>query len=119
MNLYESMHQHPELKPVFDLLELVEPVDEFSQAVTLVRDCFSTNNTLRTLCRRALRRMVSERTNLMTAYEAAVVQAAKDAGHSPANFGEALAALPGDVATQLRDTYRAQVDAVMGRPLKR
>lgn len=113
-NLYDSMAAHPDIAPVLDLLKIVDPVDEFSSALCLVRDCFSPNNTLRTLSRRALQRMLNERLALLRGYETAVTQAA-----GIADFGKALAALPREKADELKKAYAAQVAELMGRPLKK
>lgn len=113
-DLYKSLQEHPDLAPVFDLLKIVDPVDEFSSALCLVRDCFSPSGTLRTLTRRSLRRLLSERLALLRAHETAVTQAA-----GISDFGKALAALPPEKAEELRAAYRAQVDKLMNRPLKK
>jgi len=116
-SLYDSMAAHPDIQPVLELLKLVDPVDEFSRALVLVRDCFATNNTLRALSRKALRRLLSERTALLAAYETAVMKAAQDRGHRPKSFMAALTALPRDVAEELRRNFTEQAEALMGRPL--
>jgi hypothetical protein len=115
MNLYESMSKHPDIGPIMELLELVEPCDEFSKALCLVRDCFNPNNTLRALSRRKLRSMMGERTGLMAAYETAVYTAARAHGIEPGSWLEAIDALPAVEFSELRDAYNKQVDALMGR----
>jgi hypothetical protein len=115
--LYRSMAEHPDTGPVMALLELIEPVDEFSRGVVLVRDCFSPNNTLRALSRRKLRTMLAERTGLMAAYETAVMEAAQTYGIAPKSWLEAVKTLPPEVFEELRAAYQAQVDALMKRPL--
>lgn len=115
VNLYESMSKHPDTGPVMKLLELVEQCDEFSKGVSLVRDCFSPNNTLRALSRRKLRSILGERTGLMETYQTAVYEAARKHGVKPASWLEAVDALPAVEFGELRDAYNAQVDALMGR----
>ncbi len=117
MNLYESMAKHPDTGPVLALLELVDPCDEFSKGVVLVRDCFSPSNTLRALSRRKLRAMLSVRTGLMEAYQTAVMAAARAQGAKPLTFLDAMSALPPKKFEELRAAYNAQVDALMGRSL--
>lgn len=118
-NLYESMAKHPDIAPVMEMLETVEPVDEFSKAICLIRDCFSPNNTLRALSRRQLRGLMRTRIALMTGFETAVVQAAREAGAKPKGFEDAMKALPPEVFERMHASYRAQVDELMGRPLER
>ena len=117
MNLYDSMAKHPDTGPVMRLLELVDPVDEFSKALVLVRDCFSPNATLRELSRRALRHKLAERVGLMAVYETAVMEAARAWGAQPSNFLDAVKELPPEKFEALRAAYQAQVNALMGRPL--
>ena len=117
--LYRSMEEHPDTGPIMALLELVEPVDEFGRGVALVRDCFSSNNSLRALSRRKLRGMLGQRTGLMAAYETAVMEAAQATGAKPHGFLEAMKALPPEMFEELRAAYQVQVDALMGRPLER
>ncbi len=116
-NLYKSMRVHPDIAPIMDLLDLVEPCDEFSRALCLVRDCFEENNTLRHLSRRSLRALLKERTSLMTVYEMVVMKAATTTGAKPTTFLEAASALPADEFDKMREVYRRQVAEVMGRPL--
>ena len=115
--LYDSMRQHPDTGPVMALLDLVDPVDEFSRALVLIRDCFSPSDTLRTLSRKKLKGLLGERMQLVVAYETAVFQAARDVGGSPQTFMEAVNALlptPGKFA-ELHAAYAAQVRELMGR----
>ena len=114
-HLYESMRQHPDTGPVMALLELVDPVDEFSRALCLVRDCFSSSDTLRTLSRKKLKGLLGERMQLVVAYETAVFQAARDLGANPQAFVEAIKVLPAGQFTELHMAYVAQVRELMGR----
>ena len=100
-----------------ELLELVDPVDEFSRALCLVRDCFSSSDTLRTLSRKKLKGLLGERMRLVQAYEVAVLQAARDWGAEPKTFLEAIKELPPGEFTRLHMAYVAQVRELMGRPL--
>lgn len=113
--LYESMRQHPDTGPVMELLELVEPVDEFSKALCLVRDCFSSNQTLRTLSRSKLTALLGERLKLVEAYCTAVLEAAREQGWEPKTFLEGVKALPPGKFAELHEAYAAQVDKLMGR----
>lgn len=116
-DLYESMAKHPHIAPVFDLLKLVDPCDEFSRALCLVRDCFSPNTTLRALSRDQLAGVLAERTNLLLAYETAVYEAARAIGAKPKTFLDAVDALPDSIACMLREAFEQQVAKLMGRPL--
>ena len=116
MNLYESMAAHPDIAPVFDLLRLVDPVDEFSRALCLVRDCFDPEETLRTLSRDLLRDLLKQRTALLRAYETAVMDAAQVYGAKPKTFLEAATVLGFEFDT-LRKAFENQVAELMGRPL--
>ena len=114
-HLYDSMRQHPDTGPVMALLDLVDPVDEFSRALVLIRDCFSPSDTLRELSRAKLKGLLGERMKLEVAYETAVFQAARDLGANPQAFMEAIAALPAGKFTELHRAYAAQVRELMGR----
>lgn len=114
-DLYESMQKHPDTGPVMALMALVEPVDEFSRALCLVRDCFSPNQSRRTLSRTKLRALLGERLKLVIAYETAVFQAARDAGAKPQTYAEAIKALSAEEFTDLHMAYVAQVDKLMSR----
>jgi hypothetical protein len=114
-NLYECMRRHPNTGPVMELLELVEPVDEFSKALCLVRDCFSANQTLRTLSRRQLTALLDERLKLVAAYHTAVLEAAREQGAEPKTFLEGVKALPPGKFAELHKAYAVQVDELMGR----
>ena len=114
-HLYESMRQHPDTGPVMDLLELVDPVDEFSRALCLVRDCFSSSDTLRELSRAKLKGLLGERMKLVIAYQTAVFQAARDCGAKPKTFEEAVKVLPLGKSIKLRRAYADQVRELMGR----
>jgi hypothetical protein len=114
-HLYESMRQHPDTGPVMDLLELVDPVDEFSRALCLVRDCFSSGDTLRTLSRKKLKGLLGERLRLVKAYEVAVLEAARELGVKPTTYLEAVSALPAGKFTELHAAYAAQVNKLMSR----
>lgn len=115
MSIYDDMREHPATGPILTLLDIVDPVDEFSKALVMIRDCFSPNNTLRELSRRALRYKLSERVGLMTAYETAVINAAKEHGNNPRTFLDAIAVLPPAEFEELRKAYKEQVDAMMQR----
>lgn len=117
-HLYESMAAHPDIAVVMELLELVEPVDEFSRALCLVRDCFSPSDTLRLLSRNQLRGLMKSRMALMTAFETAVMDAAKIKGVTPKTFSEAHGALEPSEFNELVRAYKQQVDELMSRPLK-
>lgn len=117
MSIFDDMKAHPSIGPILTLLDIVDPVDEFSKALVMIRDCFSPNDTLRELSRRALRYKLAERVGLMTTYETVVINAAKDHGHNPQTFLEAIAVLPSAEFEVLRASYKAQVDAMMQRPL--
>lgn len=118
MNLYESMAHHPDIAPVMEMLELAEPVDEFSRALCLIRDCFSPNDTLRILSRKQLTGLMKSRIALMTSFETAVVQAAKDTGAAPRTFADAVKALPAEEFANMQASFSKQVDELMGRPLE-
>ena len=75
-SMYESMAVHPDCSKVLDLLHLVDPVDEFSAALCLVRDCFSPTSTLSALSRQKLAQITKERMDLLRAYQDAMVRAA-------------------------------------------
>ncbi len=113
-SLYESMASHPDTGPIMELLGLVEPVDEFSKALCLVRDCFSPNNTLRSLSRKQLRALLGERINLMNAFESAVVRAANEYG-SVSTFAAAVRLMPCEELVAMQESYNAQVCKLMGR----
>lgn len=98
--MYENMAKHPDAGQVMDLLAIVEPCDEFSMALCLVRDCFSPNTTLRTLSRKKLRGVLKERLALLRAYESAMKEAETETEQDEA-----------------REAFRRQVNALMGRPL--
>jgi len=112
-DLYESMKKHPDTGPVLEQLALVDPVDEFSRALCLVRDCFDPSPTLRMLSRNKLQGLIASRMNLLRTYQAAVVAAVPGAR----TFDDAVA--KGDRATvdALRATFQQQADELMGRPL--
>lgn len=116
-HLYDSMRQHPDTGPVMALLDLVDPVDEFSRALVLIRDCFSPSDTLRELSRAKLRNLLGERMKLVAAYEVAVLETARAHGAKPATFLEAVSALPHGKFTQLHEAYAEQVNELMGRQL--
>lgn len=116
-HLYDSMRQHPDTGPVMELLEMVDPVDEFSRALVLVRDCFSSSDTLRELSRAKLKGLLGQRLELVIVYETAVFQAARDLGANPPTFVEAIKALPAGKFTELHMAYAAQVRELMGRSL--
>lgn len=116
--LYESMRKHPDTGPVLELLELVDPVDEFSKALCLVRDCFSPSDTLRLLSHRQLKNLLWHRTRLMATFETAVNEAAKEAGANPKTWAEAVQVLSPGQFYKLRDAYDAQVRVLMGRSLR-
>jgi hypothetical protein len=116
-HLYDSMRQHPDTGPVMALLDLVDPVDEFSRALVLVRDCFSSSDTLRNLSRSKLKGLLGERMKLVAAYEVAVLEAARELGAKPTTYLEAITALPAGKFTELHMAYAKQVDELMGRPL--
>jgi len=111
--LYEAMAAHPDTGPVMEQLALVEPVDEFSRALCLVRDCFDPSPTLRLLSRRKLRDMLSSRMALMMAYQQMVIDAVPGAK----TFAAAVA--NGNPATidRIRATYEKQAAELMARPL--
>lgn len=115
--LYESMRKHPDTGPIMEMLGLLDPVDEFSSALCLIRDCFSPSDTLRLLSRRKLEKLLHSRTSLMAAFETAVVAAAKEAGSKPKNFEEAVGAITPEKFYCLRTAYEAQVRVLMGRSL--
>lgn len=114
--LYRSMAQHPDTGPIMEMLSLVDPVDEFSKAVCLVRDCFSDNQTLRTLSRRQLKGMLASRVALVTAYETSVMQEARKYGE-PTDFADACEMIPSVKFDAMRRDFRRQVDELMKRPL--
>jgi len=116
--LYISMKTHPDTAPVMEKLGLVEPVDEFSRALVLMRDCFSPSGTARTLAREKLNRMLASRVALMKVFETSVVQAARAKGETPKTFAEAMAVLTSDEMQVLRNSYRTQMDELMCRPLE-
>lgn len=117
--LYRSMAAHPDAGQVMDLLKIVDPVDDFSSALCLIRDCFSPNTTLRTLSRKCLRRLLKERLALLRAHETAVMQAAAEAGIKAQDYMQALKRLPKTTADELREAYTKQVAAMRTRPLKK
>lgn len=107
-----NIHEHPAMK----LLELVDPVDEFSKALVLVRDCFSPSATVRELSYRALRHRLADRLGLLAAYETSVMEAARaHTGVLPSTFLDATLALPAEEFAKLRAAFNAQVNALMGR----
>jgi hypothetical protein len=112
-DLYTSMAEHPDTGQVMQLLALVDPVDEFSRALCLVRDCFDPNPTLRILSRNKLRGLLSQRLALLRAYESAVIDAVPGAK----TFSDAI--LLGDRATvdRLRENFEQQAAVLMGRKL--
>lgn len=114
-NLYENMAKHPDIKPTMDLLELVEPCDEFSRALILLRDCFSPNTTLRMLSRRALREVCSGRVRLLHNYQTVVSENAKALGYDTRSFEEAWNWLPKSTRERLQSSYAEQVKILMGR----
>jgi len=112
--LYNSMANHPDTGPVMDQLALVEPVDEFSRALCLVRDCFSPNTTLRLLSRNKLQGMLRSRRALMYAYQNAVVDAVPGAK----TFTDALAKGDRQRIEELRKKFEEQAAELMSRPLE-
>lgn len=115
--LYESMRTHPDTGPVMELLELADGCDTFSRALALVRDCFAPDATLRALSRDKLRRIMKLRTAAVFAYEGAVMKAAREAGHEPAHFGEAIKVLPRELVDKLHADFLAQIEALKLRSL--
>lgn len=115
--LYKSMATHPDTGPVLDMLELVEPVDEFSKALCLVRDCFAQGGTLRLLSRNKLRGLLRSRIMLMNAYHDAVVATVPGAK----TFVDAVANHAADRAklTALKQAYEKEAAKLMARPLKK
>lgn len=111
--LYESMATHPDTGPVMQLLDLVEPVDEFSRALVLVRDCFSPDATLRGLTRAKLRGMLNARVMLVQAYQQAVVELVPGAR----TFDAAMMRAPKEQLDKLRADFEAQMAELMARPL--
>ncbi len=97
------------------LLDLVDPVDEFSRALVLIRDCFSPSDTLRELSCAKLKGLLGERMKLVVVYETAVFQAARDRGWKPKTFVEAMNSLPPVKVGELHRAYAAQVRKLMGR----
>lgn len=106
--LYIDMAKHPDIAPVLGLLELADGSDPFSRALMLARNCFSPDSTLRALSRLALRRVMEYRIELVTAYEAAVVTAARDYG-DPKDFGEALQIAPREVVDRIHADFVEQI----------
>lgn len=117
-NLYQSMAEHPDIEPIMDLLDLVDPCDEFSQALCLVRDCFSPSDTLRLLSRKSLRELLKTRTSLMSSYQTAVAAAARAKGVNAKTFLEAASALPAEEFDTMRKAYEKQVNELMNRPMR-
>lgn len=109
--LYESMRTHAETGPVLEMLDLVEPHDDFSRALVLVRDCFSPSNTLRELSRKALRRVLQDRINLMTAFNSSVLEAAREIDPEVGTFEAAMKLLPPKQLTELVVAYGKQIEA--------
>lgn len=112
--LYKAMAKHPDTGPVMELLDMVEPVDEFSRALCLVRDCFSPDSTLRVLSRDKLRGLLASRVALMTTYQQAMI----DAVPGVKTFDAAIANGPPFVVNTLRASFERQVAELMGRPLR-
>jgi len=112
-DLYESMKKHPDTGPVLEQLDLIDPVDEFSRALCLVRDCFDPSPTLRMLSRNKLQGLIAGRMNLLRTYQRAVVAAVPGCQ----TFDEAV--MKGDPAKidALKATFEAQANELMGRPL--
>ena len=117
-HLYQSMAEHPDIELIMDLLNLVDPCDEFSQALCLVRDCFSPNDTLRLLSRKSLRDLLKTRTSLMSSYQTAVAAAAGAKGVNAKTFLEAAAALTNTEFNALKNAYEKQVAELMNRPMQ-
>ncbi len=115
--LFVDMQTHPDCGPVFELLNLADGCDTFSRALALVRDCFSPDSTLRALSRDKLRKIMKLRTAAVFAYEGAVMKAARDAGHEPEHFGDALKVLEPDVTNKLHADFLAQIEALKLRSL--
>ena len=113
--LYESMAKHPDTGPIMELLQLVEPVDEFSRALCLVRDCFAQGGTLRLLSRNKLRGMLQSRVSLMMAYQKAVIDAVPGAR----SFTEAVAIGDPVSINALRADFDVQARMLMSRPLEK
>jgi len=109
--LYESMRSHAETGPVMELLDMVEPHDDFSRALVLVRDCFSPHSTLRYLSRKALRRVLQDRINLATAFQSSVLEAAREIDPEVRSFEAAVKALTLGQFTELHRAYKAQIEA--------
>jgi len=111
--LYESMRKHPSTGPVLELLELVDPVDEFSRALCLVRDCFDPSPTLRLLSRNKLQGLLSSRVALLKTYQQAVVDAVPGAK----TFEAAVATGDRDTIDALKRDFERQAAELMSRPL--
>ncbi len=116
-NLYDSMAAHPDIKPMLDMLDLVEPCDEFSRALILVRDCFSPSDTLRQISRSQLRAVCSGRIALLNTYQSTMLEASKAIGCEPRTFLEAWESLPSASRESLQAAYAQQVNELMGRAI--
>lgn len=108
--LYDSMANHDDIKPIMDKMAAVAPDDEWGAAVCLVRNCFSSDGTERSSARRELQRLIRGRNNLQKAFENAVCRA----GDSRA-FWAASVKLGGNEMDAIRSDYAAQLNELMGR----
>lgn len=85
------------------MLELVEPVDEFSSAVCMIRDCMADDLTLRALAIKKLRVFLRARLNLVATYQAEIAQHGGIENIRPDTF------------ENLRAAFKSQMDRLHGR----
>jgi len=109
--LYQSMAEHEDIKPLLDKLGTLHPVDEWSRALCLLRDCFAADAARRIESRREVVRMIRGREHLQKAYENAMVRAAPGA----TTFMEAVAKVSTADADRIREDYDRQINELMGR----
>lgn len=108
--LYQSMAEHDDIEPIMSKVAKAVPVDEWSGALCLFRDCFSADGVHRKEARRALLRMLHAREHLQQAYENAMLRAG-----DAETFQEALGKVGAGDAQKLRMDYARQMNQLMGR----
>jgi len=109
-SMYKSMRSHPDIAPVFEMLDLADGSDLFSRALALVRDCFAESDTLRILSRKQLRKIMKRRVALVYTYEVAVVTAARKCGANVKDFADAMLVLPAAEFEEIRAQFNEQIN---------
>lgn len=108
-SLYKSMREHPDLRPVFELLDLADGSDLFARALMLVRDCFAESDTLRILSRKRLRAIMKRRIAVVFTYEMSVIRAGQAIDPDVKDFAQAMMVLPKPEFERIKADFEAQM----------